>query len=202
MSLVETNESDSYTQPVEKIPVSVFDHGVGAEFEAVHIHSIDTPDGVFITDGCILVHEDWCDDAARQRVRYTATRPVDAEWWRQSFHTRTTNHVDGFPLVTIRPWYQMCLEQMGADLKWRSYDAEALTVLDTSRQLRAVVAGWLSPYKPTVLAEHRPAITHLLTLYRRHAPSLHPHQAALAALIAVDERSGAPAQQMELEVPA
>lgn len=184
------------------IPHTVFDHGVGADFDAVHIHPVRTPDGVFVTDGCALIHIDWCDDITVEQIQHHEQRPVDADWWRRAFHVRTTNTVDDHPQVTIRPWYQMCLDQVGADIKWRSNTLEALTVLDDHRQLRAVIGAWRSTYRPTTLTDHRAEVTRLMGLYERHAPTVHPHHAALAALIAVDERAGAPAEQagVELEV--
>lgn len=182
------------------IPHTIFDHGVGADFDAVHVHPITTPDGVFVTDGCALIHEDWIDDPTYQRIRYTDPQSVDVDWWRRSFRTRTTNIVEGYPQVTIRPWYQMCLEQAGADLTWRSAKLEALTALDDSRRLRAIIGAWRGTYKPTALHDHRTDVTRLMGLYDRNAPTLHPHHAALAALIAVDEREGAPTQQVELEL--
>lgn len=181
-----------------KIPHTIFDHGVGADWEEVHIHAVDTPDGVFVTDGCVLVRVDWCDDTVRQRVRYNDARQVDRAWWQSTVRTRTTNLVDDYPQVTIRPWYHLCLAEAGANMRWRSSRSEALIALEDDRTVVAVVAGWRSPYTPASLDSHPAEVRYLMGLYERHAPTLHPHLAAVAALIAVDEREGAPAQQTEI----
>lgn len=196
MSILDTTDTTATTEAA-KIPYTIFDAGVGQDFDSVYIHSIETPDGVFVTDGAALVHEEWCDTTTYDRVRYTDPRPIDADWWRSNFHTRTTNLVNDHPQVTIRPWYQITLEQAGADTTWRSYSTEALIALDQSRRIRAIIGAWTSPYNTTTLHQHRAAVDHLIETYSRHIPHMHPHHAALAALVAVDERGGTESEQLD-----
>lgn len=179
------------------IPHTVFDHGVGADFDAVHIHPVRTPDGVFVTDGCALIHTDWCDTTTHTRIEHIEPRTIDSDWWQRSFHTRTSNIVDGYPQVTIRPWYQLCLDEAGADLKWRSNVIDALIALDEARRLRAIIGAWASPYRVDSFHKHQTDINHLIETYKRHAPHMHPHHAAVAALVAVDERDGAESVQLD-----
>ena len=185
---------------MERVPFSVFDAGVGADFDEVHVHLLNTPDGQFVTDGAALIFAGWCDDLAQGRATGSVARDVDPDWWRRATHTTRSNIVDGYPQVTVRPFYELTLTAAGGRLEWRSDAQEAVIVHDEHRKVRGLIGGVVTPYSPRALSEHLVDVTHLMEVYRRQVPTLHPHLAAMAALIAVDEREGGAAQQLRPDV--
>ncbi len=200
MSVHEVTELTRDAQPVEKIPAAVFDAGVGADFDEVHVSGLSTPDGVFATDGCALFHLDWCDQQIRDRIDFQGVRDVDLDWWWSSVRTRQSNVVNGFPQVTVRPFYELVVTAAGGSLHYRSHTDEAVVVIDEDRKVRAIIGGRVSPYSPRSLSEHYRQVVHLIEVYRRQVPTMHPHHAAMAALVAVDERTGPSMVQHEPRV--
>lgn len=194
MSVLDRADHDITTEAA-KIPYTVFDAGVGKDFDEVYVSGLKTPDGLFACDGAALIHEDWCDDTILDRINRSDHRKVDREWWSQTVHTRRTNLVDGYPQVTLRPFYDITITAAGGSTDWRSDNEEAIVVLDNHRNVRALIGGMASPYSPKALATNRAGVVHLMGMYSRMVPDMHPHHAALAALLAVDERAGAPAKQ-------
>ena len=191
MSVIDLPAQSSDAQAVEKIPAAVFDAGAGKDFDEVYISGLKTPDGLFACDGAALIHEDWCDEPVLDRIEHADHRTVSADWWRRMVHTRKSNIVDGFPQVTVRPFYELTVTAAGGSMSYRSAGEEAVILLDADRRVRGLIGGMVSPYSPRALSDNYRAVVHLIEVFRRQVPNMHPHHAALAALVSVDERAGA-----------
>lgn len=176
----------------------IFDAGVSADFESVHLSVWDTPRGKFVSDGCAFIKLDWCDDIVQHRVRGSVARQLPNEWFRRTAMTRYSNSESGTAEpVRVRPFYIRELTRVGADLRYRSAHAPAVVARDVSNgHLVGLVMGCLAATSPDIYESHAEDVHEWRTLLNHAAPNVHVHDLeALALMVAAEKAVRTTSQQ-------
>lgn len=177
----------------------IFDAGVGADFESVHLSVWDTPRGMFVSDGCAFIKLDWCDDIVRHRALGAEARQLPSDWFRRTAMTRYSNVASGIGSqpVRLRPFYVRELTRVGADLRYRSAHAEAVVARDASNgHFVGLVMGCLGAPSTDLYESHAEDIHEWRTRLSHAAPNVHVHDLeALALTVAAEKAVRATSQQ-------
>ena len=174
----------------EPIDHRIFDAGVSADFESVHLSVWDTSAGEFVSDGCALIKRDWCDDTVQDRIRDAEVRTLDSEWWRPRAYVRYTNDPNSPGHVRIRPFYHLELTRAGADLTFRSAHTEALIARDQQNgRLVGLIAGAVTEPYLNLYDTNTEDVELWRWILRRTARTIHPHDLEACALAVTAEKT-------------